>query len=307
MGNFRTTFTAMGGDNELVVVANDQQHATSAMEAAAKEVLRIQDKYSRYRTDDGSIIHRINSRAGNGEWIECDEETLSLFRFANQIYRHSDGLFDITSGVLRKAWDFKQAVVPDEETIAKYLELVDWTKLEIGENTVRLRGAGMEVDFGGFGKEYAADRAGRVLREQGITSGYVNLGGDICAIGPQAGGEDWLIGVENPREQGAIIATIPVSQGGLATSGDAVKYFIKNDRRYCHIINPKTGWPVHCWSSVSISQASTLRAGVYSTVAMLKEDKAERFLVEQGCGYLLVDLQGQKFLNQPPIQGETEI
>ncbi len=300
MQNFRTTFSAMGGENEIVIVTDDRQHAANAMEAAAKEVLRIQDKYSRYRYDDTSIIHRINSRAGNGEWIECDSETMSLFKFANQVYRQSDGLFDITSGVLRKAWNFNEPAIPDDATIEACLQLVDWNKLELKKDTVRLREKGMEVDFGGFGKEYAADRAGRELKAHGISSGYVNLGGDICALGPQADGEGWLIGVSNPREQGAIVATIPVSYGGLATSGDAVKYFIKNDRRYCHIINPKTGWPVNCWSSVSISQASTLKAGVYSTVAMLKENKAEEFLVEQGCGYLLVDIHGQKFLNKPP-------
>ncbi len=290
----------MGGENEIVIVTDGHQHAATAMEAAAREVLRIQDKYSRYRFDDSSIIYRINSRAGNGEWIECDPETISLFRFANQIYTQSDGLFDITSGVLRKAWNFAEPVIPSDETIAGFLQLVDWNKLEIKDDSVRLREAGMEIDFGGFGKEYAADRAGRELKEHGIGSGYVNLGGDICALGPQLGGEDWLIGVSNPREEGAIIATIPVSNGGLATSGDAVKYFMQNGRRYCHIINPKTGWPVNCWSSVSISQASTLKAGVYSTVAMLKENKAEKFLVEEGCGYLLVDIHGQKFLNKPP-------
>ena len=275
---FRSAFTAMGGANELVVVCENAELAQKAMEAAAREVLRIQDKYSRYRQDDGSIVHRINGSAGTGRWISCDMETTKLFQVAKQLYEKSDGLFDITSGILRKAWNFKSQTVPPAELVNQILPLIDFAKVEFKDNHVRLPQAGMEIDFGGFGKEYAADAAGAVLRNIGITSGYVNLGGDIHALGPQPDGAAWLIGVQNPRKTGKIAATIPISQGGLATSGDYEQFFIKNDRRYCHIINPKTGFPVSCWSSVSVSHSSTLMAGSYSTITMLKEEKGQEFL-----------------------------
>lgn len=279
----------MGGENEIVIVTDDREHAASAMEAAATEVLRIQDKYSRYRYDDSSIIHRINSRAGNGEWIEVDEETRFLLGVAQQFHAKSDSSFDITSGVLRKIWDFKKQVVPSQAEIDAIMPLVGWDKVEWKEKRIRLTKPGMELDFGGFGKEYAADRAAAVLRNLGITSGYVNLGGDLSAIGPQPNGEHWLVGVENPTKGGAILATIGLSHGGLTTSGSAQKYFIKNGRRYSHIISPLTGFPVDCWLSVSVNGATTLASGFYSTTAMLKEGGGEMFLRENQVSFLLVD------------------
>ncbi len=297
---YRTTFDAMGGSNEITIVADDEATATHAMRAAVAEVQRIQTKYSRYHNDAESIVYRINQSAGRSEWIECDAETLHFFQIANDIYEISEGLFDITSGVLRKAWDFKREVMPTQEILAPLLALVDWRKLERRGNQVRLAEKNMQIDFGGFGKEYAADCAAQVLKVNRITFGYINLGGDIRAVGPQPDGQPWLIGVQNPRKKGEIVATFPLFQGGLATSGDSEKFFIKAGKRYCHILNPSTGYPVNCWSSVSIGAVTTLQAGVYSTVAMLMENKAEKFLAKSGCGFLLVDQQGQTILNQPP-------
>jgi FAD:protein FMN transferase len=289
MQNFQTTFSAMGGENEIVVVSDDRQHAATALEAAASEVMRIQDKYSRYRNDDSSIIHRINSRAGNGEWIELDEETKFLFGVAQQFYAKSDSCFDITSGVLRKIWDLKKQIVPTQAEVDAIMPLVGWDKVDIESHRIRLTRPGMELDFGGFGKEYAADRAADILRKLGITSGFVNLGGDLSAVGPQPNGEAWPVGVENPTKAGAILARIGLSQGGLTTSGNAQKYFIKNGRRYSHIISPLTGFPVDCWLSVSVNHATTLASGFYSTTAMLKERSGEMFLRENQVSFLLVD------------------
>ncbi len=289
MQNFQTTFSAMGGENEIVVTLDDKELAGNALEAAAHEVLRIQDKYSRYRFDDTSIIYRINSRAGNGEWVDVDEETSFLLGVAQQFHVKSDSCFDITSGVLRKIWDFKKQIVPTQAEIDSILPLVGMNKVEREENRIRLTRPGMELDFGGFGKEYAADRAAAILRQMGITSGYVNLGGDISVVGPQPNGGDWLIGVENPTKVGAILATIGLSKGGLTTSGSAQKYFIKSGRRYSHIISPLTGLPVDCWLSVSVNGATTLASGFYSTTAMLKEGGGELFLKENKVSFLLVD------------------
>lgn len=294
---FRTTFDAMGGVNEIVVAATDQDTAVRLMELAAGEVLRIERKYSRYRQDEDSIVHRINKSAEGGRPVTCDAETWELLAIADRLYTMSNGLFDITSGVLRRAWDFARAIVPSERDLAPLLELINWKDVELGESTIRLPRPGMEIDFGGFGKEYATDRAGALLAKHGVAHGYVNLGGDIRSIGGQPDGSPWRFGVRNPRDNKAAIANIEMTNGGLATSGDYEKFFEIDGKRYCHILNPRTGYPVTHWRSVSVSSSSTITAGALSTIAMLKESEAVESLEKSNCRYLLVDAAGQMFSN----------
>jgi FAD:protein FMN transferase len=296
----RIHFRAMGSVNEVLVAAQDKAATEVAMQAAAAEVQRIEAKYSRYRDD--SIISQINKAAGNGEFIACDDETNWLLGCANELYIESDGLFDATSGILRRAWDFSKPVLPTEETLAPLLALVGWDKVERQGNTARLTENGMQLDFGGFGKEYAADCAVQVLKDHGITSGYVNLGGDICAVGPDPDGNPWLIGVSNPRVKGEIIATMPVARGALATSGDYVKYFELGGRIYSHILNPKTGMPVNYWVQTTVRAPTAIMAGALSTIAMLKEAAAIDFLANALTPYLFVGLDGQIFSNQQLAQ-----
>lgn len=292
----RIHFRAMGSANEVLVAAHDRVAADVAMQAAAAEVLRVEAKYSRYRDD--SIISQINHAAGNGEFIQCDDETNWLLGCANELYIESGGLFDATSGILRRAWDFSKPVLPTQDQLEPLLALVGWDKVERNGNAVRLTAEGMQLDFGGFGKEYAADRAVQVLKDHGITSGYVNLGGDVCAVGPDPDGKPWLIGVANPRLKGAIIATMPVAHGALATSGDSQKYIEVGGRHYCHILNPKTGMPVHCWAQTTVRAPTAIMAGAISTIAMLKESAAIDFLANANTPYLFVDLKGQFYSNQ---------
>ena len=290
----------MGGMNEVVVATADETAATRAMQGAAREVLRIETKYSRYRTDSDSVVYRINQAAGGTASVPCDPETMELFNFADLLFHKSGGLFDITSGILRRAWDFSKPVLPTQEMLDPLLALIDWNKVERSESGVRLRLKGMEIDFGGFGKEYASDRAAKILTAMGVAHGYVNLGGDIRAVGPRPDGQPWLIGVPDPRKPGAVIATIALSTGALATSGDYEKFIEICGRRYSHILNPKSGFPVNCWRSVSISSVTAISAGGHATIAMLKESEAESFLRQSNCAYFLVDLTGRFHSNGLP-------
>jgi FAD:protein FMN transferase len=294
----------MACSNEIVVADSDEVRAAKAMEAAAGEVLRIESKYSRYRADPRSIVHRINSAAGEPEFIECDQETRGLLNFAGQLFEKSDGLFDITSGILRRAWNFSKPEIPRPDVLQPLLGLIGWQNIDRSESGVRLRLKGMEIDFGGFGKEYAADRAAKVLTQMGTSSGYVNLGGDIRVVGPKPDGQAWLFGVQDPRNPGSPVAKIPISKGGLATSGDYEKYLEIDGKRYCHILNPKTGFPADCWRSVSISRVTTISAGGYATIAMLKESDAPAFLKKSNCAYFLVDAAGKFISSEPAIKLE---
>lgn len=285
----RVPFRAMGGPCELVLAADSPERARALAGPAVDEVLRIERKYSRYARD--SVVSAINAGAG-GAPVECDEETLSLMGFADQLHRQSGGLFDITSGVLRRTWNFDVPVVPSEAALAPLLALVGWGRVDVSGGRVRLPLAGMELDLGGFGKEYAADRAAHVLDKCGVRHGYVNLSGDMRFLGPKPSGEPWMIGIQDPRVVGQVVATLPMSSGGLATSGDYERYFELGGARYCHVLSPVTGMPVTHWRTVSVTAPMAVLSGCCSTIAMLKQAEGLGFLQSCGFDYLAVDGTG---------------
>ena len=291
----RLPFKAMGSACEVVLASHTQNEAESMAKLAIDEVLRIERKYSRYTTD--SVIAKINQQAGRGA-LQCDDETWALFQFANQLFDKSDGLFDITSGVLRQAWDFKNPEVPTSQKLEALLPLVGWQKVVLQDQSIALPLARMEVDLGGFGKEYAADRAAQVLKEKGVTYGYVNLAGDMRFLGPKSSGEPWMIGIQDPRARDQVVATLPITQGGLATSGDYERYFELNGQRYCHVLNPKTGVPVSYWRSVSVTSPATVVSGCTTTMAMLKEADGLAFLQATGFDFFAIDHTGKVHLRQ---------
>ena len=285
-------FDAMASRCEVRLAAPDLEAASRLAKLAIDEVRRIERKYSRYRTD--SVVGRINAGAG-GAWTALDAETEALFDYAATLHASSGGLFDITSGVLRRAWDFRRAVLPQPSTLQDLRALVGWHKVQRGRRRIRLPHEGMEIDFGGFGKEYAADRAAAILLEGGAQHGYVNLGGDMRFIGPRPDGLPWQIGVQDPRHADGLAAGIPVSLGALATSGDYERFIEVDGRRYCHVLDPRTGMPVSHWRSVSVLAPVAIAAGSCATIAMLMQADGLAFLEQSGMAFLAIDQQGQVF------------
>ncbi len=294
--DFGVRFEAMACDADMRIAGLPEAATRPLFEQAIAEVRRIEQKYSRYRPD--SIVSRLNAAAGSGEWLEVDEETGPLLGFADQLWRLSDGLFDITSGVLRKAWDFKSGRVPSGESLEALRPLIGWQHVELqgeaGAMKARLLKPGMELDFGGFGKEYAADRAATLLMGAGVEHGYVNLGGDLRFMGPQANGEGWQISIQHPRQHNASAAYLTLLQGALTTSGDYERFFDLDGRRYCHVLNPRSLQPMSHWQSISVVAPVCTAAGAISTIAMLKEADAPSFLKEQGVMWLGIDLAGNR-------------
>jgi thiamine biosynthesis lipoprotein len=274
---------------------DDEGTLSVAARQAIEEVKRIELKYSRYRAD--SIVSHINAAAGGDEAIEVDAETASLLDFADKLHALSDGLFDITSGVLRRVWDFRAGRVPEDAALQALLPLIGWSKVSWHERRIRLPHAGMELDFGGFGKEYAADRAMAILAGAGHRHGFVNLGGDIRVLGPRADGSAWRFGIQHPRQAEGTIASVDMVDGALASSGDYERFFERGGRRYCHILNPQTGWPVSSWASVSVTAPACVAAGALSTIAMLKGPQALEFLSTQSATYLAADTSMRIFHN----------
>ena len=289
MRTFRIPFKAMASACELVLAVDDEPAAQALAGAAIAEVQRIEAKYSRYQPD--SIVSRINAAAG-GQAVACDDETWSLLNYADSLYQSSGALFDITSGVLRRAWNFYDHRLPAPADLEALRQLIGWQRVEREGQAVRLPEAGMELDFGGFGKEYAADRAGAVLAARGLRHGYVNLAGDMRMLGPKPDGSPWMIGIQDPRDKTAVLATIPVDRGGLATSGDYERYFELDGKRYCHILDPRSGQPVTHWRTVSVVAPLAVVAGNCATIAMLKQVDGLAFLEACGMNYLAVDQSG---------------
>ena len=284
----------MASDHAIVVDGVPEALADGAIAAAIADVRRIEAKYSRYRDD--SVTAAVN-RAAGGAPVAIDAETAALLAYADQCHRLSGGRFDVTSGVLRRAWDFRRSppCLPDGATLTALCALVAWQEVEWDERSIRLPRSGMEIDFGGIGKEYAADRAAAILAECGVTHALVNLGGDVRALGGQADGAPWRVGVRHPRapEAGASIASVEIADGAVATSGDYERYIEVDGCRYCHLLDPRTGWPVRAWQSISVVAPLAVVAGSVATIAMLLADDAPDFLASQGLPWLGVDAAGE--------------
>lgn len=285
-------FKAMGGPCEvrLVVPPGQGLDFSDLCQAAEQETRRIETKFSRYRDD--SVLSQINRLAGR-EWVSCDEETLGLLNYSAQLFEVSDGLFDITSGVLRRVWDFKVARCPDDQALGQVLPLIGFDKVLRKGPRVQLALAGMELDFGGIGKEYAVDRVAALLREKGVRHGLLNFAGDVHVIGPQPDGRPWMMAVQHPREPGRLLAMLPVAQGAMTTSGDYERFFEQDGQRHCHILNPITGCSARYWQSVTVLAPLASAAGAYCTMAMLQDQSAIDFLNQTGCPYLAVDAKGR--------------
>jgi thiamine biosynthesis lipoprotein len=284
-------FGAMASRCEVRVWAPDAATARTWADAAIAEVRRIEAKYSRYRGD--SVTARINASAG-GAAVEVDAETAALLEFGARLHGQSGGRFDLTSGVLRRAWDFTAERVPDQRELAALLPLVGWSIVDWRPPQLRMPYAGMELDFGGIGKEYAADRAAGALQAAGARHGFVDLGGDLRGVGGAPDGTPWRVGIRHPRVAGALLGSIELTTGAVATSGDYERFFEAEGRRYSHILAPRTGWPAQHWQCVSVSAPACVAAGACATVAMLMpRDEALAFLRREAVRFLGVTAHGE--------------
>lgn len=300
---YKFQFAAMASANEIQLYAADEAIAGRQAEAGIDEVQRIERKYSRYRAD--SVVSTINAAAGKTT-VRVDEETAALLDYGAACHRSSGGLFDLTSGVLRRCWNFREPALPDAAALSATLKLVGWNLARWRKPEIYLTKAGMELDFGGIGKEYAADRAAQACLAAGARFGLVNLGGDVRVFGPHPDGSAWQIGIVHPRNEGEVLARIALASGGLATSGDYERYFILDGRRYCHVLNPHTGYPVSEVQSVSVIAPLCLVAGSVSSIAMLKERDARAFLQAENMPYLLVERSAKIHASQVITLEATE-
>jgi thiamine biosynthesis lipoprotein len=276
--SIQASFFAMGSPCELLFRGIKISQVQDIADKIASEAWRIEGKYSRYRA--GNIVAKINM----GEAVRVDEETQRLLEYADFCWQQSDGLFDITSGILRKVWRFdgKQYPLPKEHKIKALLPLIGWKKAKWRPPYFQLTNQ-MEIDLGGIGKEYAVDQCILIARESlpKTASILINFGGDISAYSSEIEPNcttGWQVGIEQPDHNQAM-AAITLRQGALATSGDARRSIMIEGKRYGHILNPQTGWPVpDAPRSITVLSSTCVQAGTLATIAMLQGEGAEGFL-----------------------------
>ena len=282
-GLLAVCFQAMASPCEVLLPAANRADARQIGALVAHEAWRVETKYSRYRDD--SVVSWIHRHRGAP--LVIDAETAALLDFAEHCFEVSDGMFDITSGVLRRAWRFDGSDrLPDDAAIADLLPFVGFGKLQWKSPVLTLQ-PGMELDFGGIGKEYAVDCAYSLVAARWNIPFLINFGGDLRASRAPPSGA-WNVGVERPDSDHAAGTVLELELGALATSGDSHRYLLKNGTRYGHILDPRTGWPVpNSPRSVTVAASSCTEAGLLSTLALLRGAGAEAFLAELGTRYWL--------------------
>ncbi len=280
---FLGQFRAMASPCELLIATSDVTTASHILNLAAHEAKRIETKYSRFITHNP--LWQLNH--GDGSPMPIDAETHRLLSFAQQCYSLSDGRFDISAGPLMQLWrfeDLQHGRIPSAQEIDHAKSLVDFSALHITPTSLQMPKA-MSLDFGGIAKEYAVDNTARLIAERWpALSVLVNFGGDIaCPVARTSPESAWQVGIENPNALDSASALLQIRQGALATSGTTRRYLEKDHKRYGHIVDPSSGFPVaNAPLSVTVLAQNCVMAGMLSTMAMLEGANAEAFLTAQG-------------------------
>ena len=246
------------------------RQAAEALQSVQNEAQRLESLLSRFLPE--SDISRLNRSAG----IKCQKvssETFGVLEQAVQFSRLSEGLFDATIGPLADLWNYKHASEPPtEEKIRQGLSLVNISDLELDPTakTAGLKKSGQSVDLGGIGKGFASDRFMEIFRDNGVTSAFSNIGGNVSTLGSKPDGSPWRVGIRHPR-QNALIGAIAVTGKAIVTSGDYERFFIDSSgRRFHHILNPKTGYPsTSGLISVTVVADSAMTADALSTAVFI--------------------------------------
>ena len=267
-GGIKLGFNALGTTCEITFAAAKavaDRFAASAIDWVAA----FESKYSRFLDD--SLITRINLAAGR-DWVSVDEETERLFRWCHEAYFVTSRAFDPTSMPLVRLWNWKaeNPVVPTPEAVERARRLVGWSKVQRKPGMIFLPEEGMCLDLGGIGKEYAVDCVLELAGVHGIRSALVNFGQDIRVSEPPAGLPAWHVGLEDPKKPGACWTGVAARRVAVASSGDYLRSFTVGGRRYGHILDPRTGYPVNNQVlGVTVIAPTCTLAGMLSTSAFI--------------------------------------
>ena len=265
------TVNLMGSVFQITLVDSDSISAHQNINKAILEIERIENLISEWRPQ--TQISQVNQNAGIKP-VKVDKEVFELTKKAIWFSEISNGAFDISIVAMDKIWKFDGTMekLPSKKAIRNSIVNVNYKNIVLDSinSTIFLSKKGMKIGFGSIGKGYAADKARKLLQESGIIAGIINAAGDIATWGTQIGGNPWRIGVNNPLETGETIEILEFSgNNAVTTSGNYEKYAEINDKRYSHIINPKTGYPSTELISVTIIGPNAEMCNGFSTSIMV--------------------------------------
>ena len=269
---YRKSKLLMGTVVEISVAGReDPDLAVRAVRDAFSEIERVEAKFSTFRPD--SLASRINN-LGPGEMLEVDDEMLFIVGESIRYYTLTNGSFDITVKPLVDLWGFsaRKGKVPANEEIGDALTKIGSGHiiLDKASKKVGFAKGGMRVDFGGIAKGYATDRAVEVMKAHGVKNAIVNSGGDMYCLGRKGPKERWRVGIQHPRARDRLLARLSLEGAAIDTSGDYENFFEVGGKRFCHIIDPKTGMPVGSSpSSATIISKSSMEAQALAKVFMV--------------------------------------
>ncbi|WP_437854897.1 FAD:protein FMN transferase [Sorangium sp. So ce363] len=292
--------------------AMDEAAIRARLDKAIAEIRRLEGLMTTWRPD--SELSRVNAAAGKGA-VEVSPESLAVIEKSLWISERSEGVFDVTFEAMHGLWKFDEDIddnVPRKEDVERARALIDHRQIKIdrARRTVMLGKPGMRMSLGGIAKGYAVDAAARVLRVEGLTSFFVQAGGDLYIAGKKPDGSPWRAGVRDPRGKDAndYFAMIEVEDHAFSTAGDYERSFIKDGRRYHHIIDPRTGFPATGSRSVTIWAKDALTADAVDDAAFILGAEKGLALVEsiEDCGAVIVDRNNKVWVSKR-LEGKVEV
>ncbi len=295
----RESRPAMGTVLSLELETTGPGRAGRIREKFWAEAERLEDIFNRY--DPESELSRLNREAPAGP-VAVSREMFEVLSRAVEISRLTDGAFDVTVGPLVEAWGFfpdREGRLPGPEEVEAARSRVGWENISLDREsrTVRYLHPGLEIDLGGLAKGYVVDRLADLLAGEGVTGALINAGGDIYCLGRHPEGRGWRIGIEHPRIEGEVLAVLELADRAVATSGDYRNYFIHLDRRYSHILDPRTGGPARTGVMESTVLApDCLTADGLATALFVLGPERGLEIIESGEdweGLLVVDREGE--------------
>lgn len=298
----RTTML-MGSRWQISIVAEDSISAEQHIDAVIHEVSRIENLISDWKPD--SQVSQVNSHAGICA-VKVDREVFDLTVRALHLSKITNGAFDISFAAMDRIWKFdgSMTAMPSAVSIARSVEKVGYKNIVLDSinSTIFLKLKGMKIGFGALGEGYAADKSREMMQKKGVRAGIVNGSGDMSTWGRQPDGSPWAIGITNPVHKNALIATVPLLESSVVTSGSYEKFVSFNGKRYSHIINPATGYPATGLTSVTIFGPGAETANGFSTSMMvLGKDAALDFIKNfPEYRYIIITDEG-KIISSPSL------
>lgn len=277
----RTTLL-MGGRFDISIVAKDSLSAEQNIDEVIAEITRIEYLISDWKST--TQVSEVNQNAGIRP-VKVDSEVFELTQRAIRFSEATNGGFDISFAAMDRIWKFDGSMtkMPSAEAIKKSVEKVGYKNIILDSinSTIFLKLKGMKIGFGALGEGYATDKCRAMMKAKGIEAGIINGSGDMSTWGRQPNGKDWNIGITNPFDTDKLIAVVPINNGAVTTSGSYEKFVIFDGKRYSHIINPATGYPVTGLCSVTVFGPNAETANGLSTSLMILGQKKGLLLLNK--------------------------